>query len=381
MSPTPQAQTKARPKRERIGRQRLSIRQQHDIAERLYKNEKQSDLAREYGVGRQAISHLKHRSSFKRCALTVTYPSKAVDLALLTWLRWVSEQAGSLNVTGDVLRHKAKAIALVQGNTKFQGTSGWLAQWSPELLAILADIRRQIEDARPALACVWNIDEASLFFKALSTRFFAVRHARKKSVSVAKDRITVTCAVSGTGEKFALQVINKSKKPQGMRPGCKLKEYNCHFDSSKKALQTANTFASYVDKFNALAELRDVTFFVLVDNASSRLKAIKTLGALDDQTPPNWYKSVVFLLLPPNATSVLQPVDMGVLRSLKARFRRIQLAPLFAAFEKVVDSGGKEQFDVTKATHLSHCLDWLAAAWDEVPANLIRRCWAKAAVL
>jgi len=318
MSPTPQARTKGRPKRERIGRQRLSIRQQHEIVERLKKKEKQSDLAREYGVGRQAISHLKQRSgkivaeyaeqaanglsgkSFKRCALTVAYPSKSVDLALLAWLRRVADQAGSLNVTGDVLRHKAKAIALVQGNTKFQGTSGWLArlkkryniasfvrcgeaakvEWSPELVAILADIRRQIEDARPALSCVWNIDEAALFYKSLSTRSFASRHARKKSLSVAKDRITVTCAVSGTGEKLALQVINKSKKPQGMRPGCKLKEYNCHFDSSKKAWQTAGTFATYVDKLNALAESRDVKFFVLVDNASSHLKAIKCLGAL-----------------------------------------------------------------------------------------------------
>jgi len=113
---------------------------------------------------------------------------------------------------------------------------------------------------------------------------------------------------------------------------------------------------------------------VIVDN-------ILLFVCVDDQTPPNWYKSVVFLLLPPNATSILQPIDMGVVRSLTARFRRIQLASLFAAFEKVVDSGGKEEFDVKKATHLSHCLDWLAAAWDEVPANLIRRCWAKAAVL
>jgi hypothetical protein len=72
---------------------------------------------------------------------------------------------------------------------------------------------------------------------------------------------------------------------------------------------------------------------------------------------------------------------MGIVRSLKARYRRRQLADLFASFDLLVASGSKEQFDVKKATHLSRCLDWLKAAWDDVPANLVRRCWAKAAVL
>ena len=72
---------------------------------------------------------------------------------------------------------------------------------------------------------------------------------------------------------------------------------------------------------------------------------------------------------------------MGIVRSLKARFRRRQLSDLFAQFDRLVASGSKEPFDVKKNTHLSFGLDWLAAAWDEVPANLVRRCWAKAAVL
>jgi len=85
-------------------------------------------------------------------------------------------------------------------------------------------------------------------------------------------------------------------------------------------------------------------------------------------TPANKFKSFLFLLLPPNTT-------------LKVRYQRRQLVDLFAAFDRLVATGSKEPFDVKKQTHLSSCLDWLAAAWDDVPANLVRRCWAKAAVL
>ena len=307
-----------KPKHQRVGRQRLSILEQLDIVKRVATDEKQADIARSYGVTRQAVTHLKKRAAairaeyntqtsngfsgktYTRRTLTVAYPSKTIDLELLGWLRRVAQQAGCLNVTGEVLRHKAKAIAAAQGHTKFQATGGWLARfkkrynvasfvrcgeaakvvWTPELIKVLANLRHALEDSNPSLGCIWNLDEAALYYRSLSARSFAARHGNKKTLTVAKDRVTITCAVSACGEKMPLQVINKSLKPQKMRPGCKLFQYKCHFDASKKAWQTSDTLIRYLEKLNDLAEWRDQTFYVLLDNASSHVKAINILGCI-----------------------------------------------------------------------------------------------------
>jgi len=261
MPSAPTSNPRRKPKHQRVGRQRLTMRQQLEILKRVHNKENQSSIARAYGITRQAVSHLKKRGpkveaevnaqlenglngkTFKRRALTVAYPSKDIDHAVLNWLRRVAHQAGSLNVTGDVLLHKAKSIAFAQGNTKFKGTKGWLTRfkkrynvasfvrcgeaakvtWTPELIGILKKLRDVLDEAQPSLECIWNLDEAALFYRSLSARSFASRHGRKKCLTVAKDRITVTCAVAASGVKFPLQVINKTLQPRNMSRGCKLK--------------------------------------------------------------------------------------------------------------------------------------------------------------
>ena len=88
------------------------------------------------------------------------------------------------------------------------------------------------------------------------------------------------------------------------------------------------------------------------------------------------YSKIAFLLLPPNATSILQPLDQGIILSVKRRYK-MKLAEkylaLYLAFvEKKEDVVAQlKQFDVVAATNM------IAQAWRETSLIIIKNCFKK----
>ena len=69
---------------------------------------------------------------------------------------------------------------------------------------------------------------------------------------------------------------------------------------------TSLEFKDYVESFDRWAKTKDQHLVLLIDNAPSH-KQVK----LDN---------VLILFLPPNTTSVLQPLDAGIIRSFKPKY-------------------------------------------------------------
>ena len=76
--------------------------------------------------------------------------------------------------------------------------------------------------------------------------------------------------------------------------------------------------------------------------------------------------------LPPNVTSLIQPMDQGVLVSIKRRYRKKILEDLVLQNDE-----GKSITDHLKTINLLKVSTIVAACWNEISANTIRLSWRK----
>ena len=82
-------------------------------------------------------------------------------------------------------------------------------------------------------------------------------------------------------------------------------------------------------------------------------------------------KSIELIFLPPNTTSKLQPMDQGVIRSLKAYYKASSLQRLVVAIDKGKDLPVFSILDAMKMLDL---------AWQKVKTSTIVNCFAKAGI-
>jgi len=80
--------------------------------------------------------------------------------------------------------------------------------------------------------------------------------------------------------------------------------------------------------------------------------------------------NVEVIFLPPNVTSVVQPMDAGIIRTLKALYKRALVAFLYR----------ESIWDVTDlpVPTPAQGIRWLVAAWDEIKSETIVHCWRHA---
>ena len=81
--------------------------------------------------------------------------------------------------------------------------------------------------------------------------------------------------------------------------------------------------------------------------------------------------SVDLIFLPPNTTSKLQPMDQGVIRSLKAYYKSLSVRKLIQAIEK---NKPLPEFSILDAMRM------LDVAWGKVTKETVVNCFAKAGI-
>jgi hypothetical protein len=121
--------------------------------------------------------------------------------------------------------------------------------------------------------------------------------------------------INGTDKK-RLFVIGKSQTPHCFK---KIKKLPVEYAANKKAWMTSDIFQQYVDTLNNKW------------NNDLRRKNGKIL-LLVDKCPEHHHiqdlSKIKLVFLPPNATSVLQPMDMGIIKSFMGYFRQFFGTPI-----------------------------------------------------
>ena len=112
-------------------------------------------------------------------------------------------------------------------------------------------------------------------------------------------------AASATGEKLLMFVIWKSKNPHCFK---NVKHQSCEYKSQKKSWMNSEIFEEWDRKLNWKFCADDRKIALIIDHCSAH-PSISNLT------------NVQIVFLPPNTMSILQPIDQGVIHSLKAHYR------------------------------------------------------------
>ena len=163
------------------------------------------------------------------------------------------------------------------------------------------DPNRIAEDRQPAFD-VFNVDEIP--DSSLTTN----KHT--KGTNKSKHRITVVLATNADGsEKLRPLMIGKSVNPRCFKT-INHKRY-ADYDSIPKAWMTSSVLATRITKFDRKMCRADRKILLMLDNALSHNILNLT--------------NIKLHFLPLNTTTHLQPLDVGVINSVKAHYRECQL--------------------------------------------------------
>ena len=201
---------------------------------------------------------------------------------------------------------------------------------------------------------VFNADETGLFWRLLPDMTFSFKgdkcHGGKKS----KERLSLLlCANMDGSEKLPFLAIGKFAKPRCFKG---VNSIPLDYKANKKAWVVSDLFSEWVRKLDARVHRQKRKIILFVDNcpAHSMVPGLK---------------SIQLVFLPSNTTSVLQPCDQGIIRSLKTQYKSKVLLKLIESIDK-----GTEGFAVS----LLDAVQMVTSSWKEVAPITIENCFKKA---
>ena len=303
-----------------------------------------------------------------------------LDGHLHDWL--VAARASGIDVTDEVLAIEARKLALGLGipESEFNASVGFISrfkvrhqctskvkagdgrdaaenpaigEWQRDVLPTL------IEGVEPRN--IYNADETALFYRLLPHRTITVRGERCQGGQKKKDRVSVLLTSNmGGSDKCVPLVIGHYAKPRCFRH---VQSLPVDYQHSKNAWMTSQIFLDWLRRLNArmVEENRNIVLFL--DNCSSHAKATSSANL----------SNITIHYLPPNSTSRTQPMDQGVIRSLKCVYRRKLLEQIVSAFD-----AGKDVKELLKI-NLKDAILLLSASWKSVTVRTISNCFRHAA--
>jgi len=360
-------------------RNTLTIEKKLQVLEAL-KSKKQPDVAEKFNVSQSTISKIKKaEKEIRHEALTNgnlnrkrkrESPNEEVADSLMEWFYQMRQQNAVIN--GPLMMEKAQQLAVMLGRTSFVPTNGWLERLKIRYNITFMKIGGEraaadhtgaenwITNVLPTLiegydaSDIFNADETGLFYKAAPSGTLAVTGTQPTGGKTAKERMTVLLLCNANGTEKKAYVVGKFANPRCFRTALPPLPYF----SNSNAWMTSRIWADIILKFDR--ELGNRKIILFADNAACH----KVEGQL---------KNIKLEFIPPNTTSLIQPLDQGIIRTMKVHYRTQVMRKMLQAIEE-----GCSIIDYAKSIDVLVALHMLKQAWLLVSPATIRNCFRKA---
>ena len=205
------------------------------------------------------------------------------------------------------------------------------------------------------------MDETGLFFRALPEKSLAVKGSDCSGGKKSKERITVSLCVNSLGEFEKPLVIGHALKPRCFR-NINPQNLPVVWTANKKAWMTTAIFTDWIMKFNSRIAAQGRHVLLLLDNAPAHPQELEL-------------SNVVLQYLPANTTSMLQPLDLGIIKNLKCHYRTRQLRTILSKIDNASSAT-----EVAKSISVLDACHWVKAAMDDIKPVTVENCFRKAGI-
>lgn len=352
-------------------------------------------IAQKYEVGIQTVYDIiKNKDKFlKFCAESdsvvgfrnrktlKTAEEPKVDLALYEWFR--QERFKGTPITGLMIREKAKIYhTKLNIHSECEYSNGWLQKFknrhgikrlnaegeksSADYVSatmFVEQLNELISTANLTSEQIYNGDETGLFWKCLPESSLVCHNERFiDGHKVSKERLTtLVCANAAGTHKCKALVIGKSARPRALK---NVYELPVIYKANSKAWVTQQIFLEWFNK-NFVPEVREHFKNIGLTDDSKILLLLDNCPAHPDVHDFK-AKNVIVKYLPPNCTSLIQPMDQGVIWSFKCHYRK-------TIVQKLVSSNNREDFK--KEFNIKKALWSIDNAWDAVTSEVLKNAW------
>lgn len=334
---------------------------------------KQSEVAKEFGIAKSTVAtFLKNKNQI--CSSTQSGDRKRkrdraaqnadLDECVAKWFKQSRDK--KIPLSGPLLQAKAEQFALKLGKPDFKASNGWLEKFRGRHNIVFRNVCGEsggvdasqadkwfqalpeiIADTDPAN--IFNVDETGLFYKCTPDKTLALKGEVCSTGKLSKERVTILVGANMTGsEKLPLLMIGKSRNPRCFK---NLKSKPIEYEANRKAWMTSEIFEQWLLRIDKRFARQKRQVLLFMDNCAAHNRIPKL-------------KNIRVVFFPPNMTSVVQPMDQGVIKNFKHFYRRLLV-------EKFLDNE-KPVINVLEAARLS------SAAWDQVTCRTIENCFRKA---
>lgn len=297
-----------------------------------------------------------------------------IDKTCYEWFRKARNK--SIPVSGPLIKAKAKEIAEHLGYKDFRASDGWLEKFrkrhnisfkavSGEAASVNPNDVSEFLEKLPSLIKgynlndIYNADETGLYYRALPNKTLAFRSEKCTGGKLSKDRVTILHCVSMSGEKERLLVIGKAARPRAFKK-LTVDSFPVTWKANKKAWMTGDIMTEWLTEFDRkmMLEMRKILLFL--DNACSHPQNIKL-------------NNIKIIFLPPNTTSVCQPLDQGIIRNFKTFYRSLIVKDILLKMDSIQSTA-----ELSKSIDLLEAIYFIKKAWQQVSSATIKNCFVKA---
>lgn len=329
-------------------------------------------MAKRFKIPPSTLTSILHRKDFIAAtpSNSVKKRQKAggfpeLEKALVTWFSQCRQQ--NVPVSGILMKEKAKIYAEKLGIRDFRASDGWFDRFKKrnnitfrkicgesasvdnnvciEWKQKLSEIIREYEFKN-----VFNADETGLFYKCLPDRTMCFKNEKCRGGKHSKERITILlCANMDGSEKLKPLIIGKSAKPRCFK---NVRSFPIPYRANQKAWMTNDLFVEWLKLLNSDMERQKRKILLFVDNCTAH-----------NSIPVLSHVKVEFL--PVNTTSMLQPLDQGIIKNFKTFYRKEVVSQLLSCIED------QSELKITVLT----AMNIADKAWRNITQSTIRNCF------
>ena len=294
------------------------------------------------------------------------------EIDVVVWNWFCAARNKNLPVTGPMLQEKAKEAADALGHKITTGSNGWLEKFKlrhnitcKAICGESAAVPRKTAEQwleQVKTHCIgyadrdnYNCDETGLFYCTLPKKTLCVKKSKCFGGKVSKRRITVFLCVNMVGEFEKPIVIGKSRTPHCFR-GQNIQDLKMTWKFNNTAWMTSEIMTEFLTDFNKKMEKAKRKVVLFLDNAACHVHLEMS--------------NVKLIFLPPNTSSVCQPLDLGIIKTFKDFYKKKLLRHVVSKMD--------QNESIEKSTKIIYAIHWIISSIAEIKDRTVKKCFKKA---